>query len=159
MRFREQDQATCRFDLEMMRICLKLAAQAGSQGEVPVGALVVHEGRILAEGHNLCEQLHDPTAHAERLVLTAAGQARRSWRLDGCTLYSTLEPCVMCAGAILQSRIDRLVYGADDSKAGACRSLYRVTDDPRMNHQVSVTSGLMRELCAETLANFFRVRR
>ena len=159
MNVREQGEATRRFDLEMMRVCLKLAGQAGSRGEVPVGALVVHEGQILAEGHNLSEQLHDPTAHAERIVLTAAGQAQRSWRLDGCTLYSTLEPCMMCAGAIVQSRVARLVYGASDPKAGACRSLYRLADDPRMNHQVSIESGVLQELCAEILTSFFQVRR
>ncbi len=159
MSFREQGEAARRFDLEMMRICLELARRAASAGEVPVGALVVHEGRVLAEGHNLRERLRDPTAHAERLVLSAAGQARSSWRLDGCTLYSTLEPCVMCAGAVVQSRVERLVYGAPDPKAGACRSLYRLTEDPRMNHQVRVTSGVLREPCAEILADFFRARR
>lgn len=146
-------------DLAMMAICLDLARQGAALGEVPVGALVVGNGKILAQSHNLVEHLTDATAHAERLVLTAAGKARDGWRLDGCTLYSTLEPCMMCAGAIVLSRIDRIVYGASDAKAGACQSLYRLTNDYRLNHQVRVTSGVLWEPSALILKRFFQQRR
>lgn len=146
-------------DSAMMSICLNLARQAAIVGEVPVGALIACDGEILAEGHNLCIARHDPTAHAERLVLTAAGSIRQNWRLEGCTLYTTLEPCPMCAGAIVLSRLDRLVYSASDPKAGACRSLYRITQDPRLNHQVQVSSGLFAAVSAEVLSSFFRKRR
>lgn len=151
-----EDHAT---DLRMMRRALDLAAEAASLGEVPVGAVVASGARIIAEAYNLREALHDPTAHAERLALTRAGQALRSWRLDGCVLYVTLEPCPMCAGAINLSRIPRLVYGARDWKAGACRSLYRLVDDPRSNHRVSLTTGLLAEECGEILSRFFLDRR
>lgn len=144
------------FDLEMMGICLELARNAAIAGEVPVGALVARDGLVLARGSNRTVQDCDPTAHAERLALTAAGQARGSWRLDGCVLYVTLEPCVMCAGAIVLSRIDRLVYGTPDPKAGACRSLYRVTEDLRLNHRLRVTSGVLQGACSELLTRFFR---
>jgi tRNA(adenine34) deaminase len=122
-------------DVEMMRQALELARQAAAMGEVPVGALVVHQGRIVSRAYNLRETLQDPTAHAECLALTLAGRSLGRWRLDGCTIYVTLEPCPMCAGAIGLSRMDRLVYGAADPKAGACRSLYRLLDDPRLNHR------------------------
>jgi tRNA(adenine34) deaminase len=146
-------------DLEMMRRALDLAREAFEIGEVPVGALVVREGRILSKAYNLRETLQDPTAHAERLALSLAGRALGDWRLEGCTLYVTLEPCSMCAGAIGLSRIDRLVYGASDSKAGACRSLYRLADDPRLNHQVRLTAGVLAEECGLILTEFFRERR
>jgi len=159
MHGRHPDEASRQFDLAMMRICLDLASDAAAQGEIPVGALVIQAGAIIATGHNLTERLADPTAHAERLVLTEAGRVRRSWRLDGCTLYATLEPCPMCAGAIVQSRLDRLVYGANDPKAGACRSLYRLLDDPRLNHQVEWTAGVLEKPCADILTRFFQDRR
>ena len=155
----DRDESARRLDREMMLICLDLARQAAARGEVPVGALVARDGNIIARGHNLTESLHDPTAHAERLVLAEAGFALSSWRLEGCTLYSTLEPCPMCAGAITLARIDRLVYGAADRKAGACRSLYRLTQDPRLNHQVEVTAGLLPGPCSEILSQFFLARR
>ena len=148
-----------RLDLKMMEVCLGLAEFAAQLGEIPVGAVVVSAGKIVAEGHNLCEQTCDPTAHAERLVITAAAQAHRSWRLDGCTLYSTLEPCVMCAGAIVQGRIARLVYGASDLKAGACRSLARLVDDPRLNHRAEVTAGVLADPCRRVLSQFFAEQR
>jgi tRNA(adenine34) deaminase len=150
------DDAT---DVLMMRRALALAAEARSLGEVPVGAVVSSSGRIVAEAHNLRETLNDPTAHAERLALTRAGQVLRSWRLDGCVLYVTLEPCPMCAGAISLSRISRLVYGAPDWKAGACRSLYRLVDDPRSNHRATLTTGLLAEECGDILSQFFLNRR
>ena len=123
------------------------------------GAVVVRSGRIVSQAFNLRETLHDPTAHAERLALTLAGSALGTWRLDGCTLYVTLEPCPMCAGAIVQSRIDRVVYGASDPKAGACDSLYRLVSDPRFNHRAAVTAGFLKDECSEILTRFFQERR
>ena len=147
------------FDRRMMEHALGLARQAAAMGEVPVGALIVREGRIVSQAFNLRETLHDPTAHAERLALALAGRALRSWRLEGCTIYVTLEPCAMCAGAIVQSRVQRLVYGAVDRKAGACRSLYRLADDLRMNHRVELASGILADECGEILSLFFHDRR
>jgi tRNA(adenine34) deaminase len=146
-------------DLEMMRRAIELAREAMTLGEVPVGAVVARRGRLIAGAFNLRETLEDPTAHAERLALTLAGRAIGSWRLDECTLYVTLEPCPMCAGAIVQARLGRLVYGADDPKAGACRSLYRIADDPRLNHRTSVEPGLLKEECGAILSEFFRGKR
>ena len=128
-------------------------------GEVPVGAVVVRAGRILAQSFNLRETLHDPTAHAERLALTWAGRALASWRLDGCVLYVTLEPCAMCAGAIVHSRIARLVYGATDPKAGACESLFQLVSDTRLNHRVPITAGVLAGECGDVLKEFFQERR
>jgi tRNA(adenine34) deaminase len=146
-------------DRAMMARALELAAEARNLGEVPVGALVVRSGRIIAQAYNLRETLHDPTAHAERLALTWAGRALDSWRLDGCVLYVTLEPCVMCAGAIVLSRVARLVYGATDPKAGACESLYRLASDPRLNHRPEITAGVLAAECGEILTEFFQERR
>lgn len=146
-------------DVEMMRRALILAREAYQIGEIPVGAVVAREGQIVSQAYNLRETLHDPTAHAERLALTLAGRALGQWRLEGCTLYVTLEPCPMCAGAISLSRIKRLVYGASDAKTGACRSLYRLIDDPRLNHRIEQSSGVLAEECGEILAEFFRDRR
>jgi tRNA(adenine34) deaminase len=128
-------------------------------GEVPVGAVVVRAGRILAQSFNLRETLQDPTAHAERLALTWAGRAVGSWRLEGCVLYVTLEPCAMCAGAIIHSRIARLVYGATDPKAGACESLFRLVSDTRLNHRVPITAGVLARECGDVLKEFFQERR
>jgi tRNA(adenine34) deaminase len=128
-------------------------------GEVPVGAVVVRAGRILAQSFNLRETLHDPTAHAERLALTWAGRSLGSWRLDGCVLYVTLEPCAMCAGAIVHSRIARLVYGATDPKAGACESLFQLVSDTRLNHRVPITAGVLAGECGDVLKEFFHERR
>jgi len=146
-------------DVEAMQAALAMARAALAMGEVPVGAVVFHQGRLIAQAFNLRETLHDPTAHAERLALTLAGRALGTWRLENCTLYVTLEPCPMCAGAILLSRIDRVVYGALDPKAGACRSLYRLLDDPRLNHRPEVTGGVLAEECAQLLTEFFRDHR
>jgi tRNA(adenine34) deaminase len=146
-------------DAQFMRLALQLARQAAAMGEVPVGAVVVSAGQILGQAHNLRETLHDPTAHAERLALTLAGQTLGSWRLEGCTLYVTLEPCSMCAGAIVQSRIARLVYGAADPKTGSCRSLYRLADDPRFPHRAKIVAGLLADECGALLSEFFQARR
>src|SRR3954451_15496309 len=126
-------------DARMMRLALALAGEALALGEVPVGSVVAFQGRIIAQAFNLRETLNDPTAHAERLALTLAGRLLGSWRLDDCVLYATLEPCPMCAGAIVQSRLGRLIYGADDPKAGACRSLYRLGGGPRTKHSADPT--------------------
>ena len=142
-----------------MRKALSLAREAFQCGEVPVGAVVVREGRIVSQAYNLKASLNDPTAHAERIALTLAGHALRSWRLEGCTLYVTLEPCVMCAGAIVQSRVQRVVYGAKDTKAGGCESLYKIVSDPRLNHRAVVTSGVLEVECGEVLSQFFWQRR
>lgn len=156
------EKATARddeFDRRMMERALGLARQAAELGEIPIGAVVVRDGEILAEAHNLRETTGDPTAHAERLALSAAGQALGDWRLGGCWLYATLEPCAMCAGAIVLSRVSRLIYGAADPKAGACRSLYRLVEDRRMNHRATVTTGVLESECGEILRLFFHNRR
>ena len=142
-----------------MARALELAREARNMGEVPVGAVVVRAGRILAQSFNLRETLQDPTAHAERLALTWAGRAIGSWRLEGCVLYVTLEPCAMCAGAIIHSRIARLVYGATDPKAGACESLFRLVSDSRLNHRVPITAGVLARECGDVLKEFFQDRR
>ncbi len=146
-------------DLDFMQRALELAREASRLGEVPVGAVVVSDGAILAQAFNLRETLHDPTAHAECLALTLAGRTLRTWNLSGCSLYVTLEPCPMCAGAIVLSRIKRLVYGAADRKMGACRSLYRLADDPRLNHRTEVVSGVLEAGCREMMQEFFQARR
>jgi len=127
--------------------------------EVPVGAVVVHEGKVVAAAYNGREQLRDPTAHAEMLAITQAAAALNSWRLAGCTLYVTLEPCPMCAGAILQARVDTVVFGAEDPKAGAVSSLFRLLDDPRLNHHTQVIKGVMAEPCGQILTDFFAAKR
>jgi len=143
-----------------MRRALQEAEAAADENEVPVGAVIVHgERHVIAADHNRREQLRDPTAHAEMLAITQAAEALGSWRLDDCTLYVTLEPCPMCAGAILQARIPRVVYGADDSKAGAVQSLFRLLNDVRLNHQCSVVSGILAESCGDLLKRFFQRQR
>lgn len=146
-------------DTELMALAIEEAKMALGHGDVPVGAVVVRDGRILASRHNEREQTGDPTAHAEVLALRDAAAALGSWRLDGCTLVVTLEPCVMCGGALLNSRIDRLVYGAADMEAGSCLSLYNVGDDPRLNHRFDVEPGVEAEACATLLTDFFADRR
>ena len=148
-----------------MRLALREAERALEAGEVPVGAVVVHQdsahgaGRVIGSAHNQREQLRDPTAHAEMIAITQAAEALGSWRLTGCTLYVTLEPCPMCAGAIVLARLPRLVYGAHDAKAGAVASLYRLVDDPRLNHRAEVTGGVLAERCGEILTRFFQAKR
>ena len=142
-----------------MRAALVEAGATAETGDVPVGAVVAFDGRIIGRGCNQKEQLNDPTAHAEMLAITAASAARGDWRLTGCTLYVTLEPCVMCAGAMVLARIDRLVFGAEDPKTGACGSLYSLVDDPRANHQVAVTRGVLEDECSRLLRDFFAGQR
>ncbi len=142
-----------------MRRALDEARAAFEEGEVPVGAVVVHEDRIIASAHNQRETLNDPTAHAEMIAITQAAQTLGSWRLLDCTLYVTLEPCPMCAGAIVQARIPTVVYGASDPKAGACHTLYQITEDPRLNHRAVVLGGVLREECRNILREFFAQQR
>ncbi len=140
-------------------MALREAAAAASQGEVPVGAVVVRDGRVIGRAHNMRETLRDPTAHAEMIALTQAAEAIEAWRLDGAVVYVTLEPCCMCAGALVLARVSRLLYGAADPKAGACGTLYNIVCDPRLNHCVEVTAGVMAEESRELLQQFFRQRR
>ena len=142
-----------------MREALVQARAAQAHGDVPVGAVVVRDGQVIAAAHNERELTGDPTAHAEVLALRAAAAVVGSWRLDGCTLYVTLEPCAMCAGAIVNARVPRLVFGASDPKAGAVRSLYEVADDPRLNHRAEVVGGVLADEASALLKAFFAARR
>lgn len=142
-----------------MRRALVLAECGRAAGEVPVGAIVVLDGVIIGEGFNQPIGSHDPTAHAEIVALRAAARALGNYRLTGATLYATIEPCAMCCGAALHARIARLVYGADDAKAGAVRSVHRLLDDTRLNHQVEVTAGVRAPECGARLSEFFRAKR
>jgi tRNA(adenine34) deaminase len=146
-------------DFRFMRAALGEARRAGDAGDVPVGAVIVHDGRIIGRGHNQRELLQDPTAHAEMIAITAAAAALGSWRLIDCTLYVTLEPCTMCAGALVQARLPKLIYGAVDPKAGACGSVYRLVDDGLTNHTVAVISGLLADDSRELLQEFFQEQR
>ncbi len=146
-------------DDEMMGLALAEARAALQHGDVPVGAVVIREGEVLASRHNERELSGDPTAHAEVLALRDAATAVGSWRLDDCTLVVTLEPCLMCGGAAVNARLGRLVYGAPDLKAGACLSLYNVCDDPRLNHRVELTPRVRAEECGQLLEEFFALRR
>jgi tRNA(adenine34) deaminase len=146
-------------DERFMQAALAEAQAAESEGEVPVGAVVVLEGRIIGRGHNRVEAAQDPTAHAEIIAIGAAAQTLNTWRLDGATLYVTLEPCHMCAGAIVLARIARLVYGARDPKAGACGSLAMVPQDLRLNHRAEVVPGVLAEDASLLLEQFFRAKR
>lgn len=146
-------------DLDFMGHALKLARQAAELGEVPVGALVVHQGKIIAEAYNLRETEAMATRHAELIAIEIACRQLSRWRLTGCTLYVTLEPCTMCAGAVINSRIDRVVYGAKDPKGGAVDSLYTILSDPRLNHRPLVQAEVMATECGALLSDFFRLRR
>jgi tRNA(adenine34) deaminase len=142
-----------------MSLALEESCRAMENGEVPVGALVVHNGEIIARSHNLREGLQDPVAHAEMLVLREAARRLGRWRLTGATLYVTLEPCAMCAGALMLARIDRLVYGCEDPKAGACGSVFEIVREPRLNHRIEVVRGVLQEECQSVLKKFFANRR
>ena len=156
----EPAPATAR-DLEMMRRALQLADEAAAMGEVPVGAVVYRTatGEVLATGHNRREADRDPAAHAEHLAMREAARVLGDWRLEGCSLVVTLEPCPMCAGLIVNARPDRVVYGAADPKAGAVRSLFRLADDPRLNHRAEVVPGVLADECAAKLRAFFKAVR
>jgi tRNA(adenine34) deaminase len=142
-----------------MRLALKAAREAGDHGDVPVGAVALRAGRVLAAAGNARERLRDPTAHAELLVLRAASATLGSWRLDDVTIVATLEPCAMCAGALVSARVERLVLGAMDPKSGAVGSRYNLLADPRLNHEVVVTTGVLAQECASVLSAFFAERR
>jgi len=148
------------FHLEHMAMALEEAGAALAEDEVPVGAVIVSFTRgVVGRAHNQREQLVDPTAHAEMIAITQAAQAVGSWRLDGCALFVTLEPCPMCAGAIVQARLPMVVYGCTDPKAGACNTLYRITSDPRLNHRSQVIGGVLADRCAAVLSDFFAAKR
>ena len=147
------------FDEQMMRLAIAEAYASQAAGEVPVGAVAVYNGGIIGSGQNRVLRDSDPTAHAEIVALRQAGLSLSNYRLTGCTLYVTLEPCAMCAGAILHARIARLVYAADDPKAGACGSVLSVMNHPQLNHKVEVVPGLLADECGPMLSNFFLTRR
>jgi tRNA(adenine34) deaminase len=153
------DTVQAELDIAFMKLALDKAAQAALRGEVPIGAVLVKNATVLAADYNRREQLGDATAHAEILVIREGGRLLGGWRLPGTTLYVTLEPCPMCAGAMVQARVDRLVYGAADPKGGAAGTLYNITDDERLNHRLSITGGVLEEECAVLLQDFFRARR
>lgn len=142
-----------------MRLAFREAEAALEEEEVPVGALIVYQGAVIARAHNQREQLRDPTAHAEMLAITQAAAFLESWRLEDCLLYVTLEPCPMCAGAIVQARIPMVIYGATDPKAGACHSLFNLLNDPRLNHRSQVIGGVLAPECGGILSAFFAQQR
>lgn len=146
-------------DQQYLRAAITAAKIAEENGDVPIGAVIVYQNRIIARAYNQREQLADPTAHAEIIALTQAAAALQNWHLNGCTMYVTLEPCPMCAGALVLARMDRLVYGCDDPKTGACKSLYNIVTDGRLNHRLEVTSGVLQEQCRQQLQEFFARRR
>jgi tRNA(adenine34) deaminase len=148
------------FHLLHMEMALEEAELAYAADEVPIGAVVVHPGEgVIARAHNQRERLADPTAHAEMIAITQAARALGSWRLEGCALYVTLEPCPMCAGAAVLARLPLVFYGCPDPKAGACHSLYQITGDPRLNHRCGVLGGVLEDRCAGILRRFFLERR
>lgn len=146
-------------DKEYMQAALAEAYKAGAAGEIPIGAVIVHEGEIIAAAHNEREMLHDATAHAEITAIRAACKKLQRWRLSGCSLYVTVEPCPMCSGAIVNSRIDRVVYGCPDIKAGGAESIFNILTNNSLNHCAEVISGVCEEECAMVMKNFFRRRR
>ncbi len=142
-----------------MQAAIDQAYIALENDDVPVGAVIVCENKIIAKGYNQRQQLNDPTAHAEIIALTAAAEHIGHWRLLNCTIYVTLEPCPMCAGALVLARIDRLVFGCDDPKTGACGSLYNIVQDNRLNHRLEITKGVLADDCSKMLQDFFSVKR
>ena len=142
-----------------MKIALKEAEKAFDEGEVPVGAIVVRSNHIIGKGHNQVEQLKDATAHAEMIAITAAANFLRDWRLEDCNLYVTKEPCAMCAGAIINSRIKTLIFGCYDEDSGCCGSLYQICHDPRLPHRTAVKGGILEDDCLSLLVSFFKSKR
>jgi tRNA(adenine34) deaminase len=147
------------FNENYMAEAIKEALKAAEKDEVPVGCVIVHENKIIGRGHNRNISLRDPTAHAEILAITAASEHLGSWRLPGCTVYSSIEPCIMCAGAMILARVDRLVFGASDPKFGACGSLYMIPQDSRLNHRITVSGGVLKDQSAGIMQEFFRKKR
>jgi tRNA(adenine34) deaminase len=154
-----RDKDSSLTDHKFMELAVEEALQASREGEVPVGAVLVSDGGVVARDHNRCISSNDPTAHAEILVLRAGASRIGNYRLNGCELYVTIEPCLMCAGAIVHSRISRLIFGARDEKGGAVESLYHILEDARLNHRVEVTEGVLAERCQEIMQAFFSARR
>ena len=146
-------------DKHFMQLAIEQAQIAEENGDVPIGAVIVYKNQIIGKAYNQREQLKDPTAHAEIIALTQAASFMENWHLNGCTMYVTLEPCPMCAGALVLSRMDRLCYGCSDPKSGACGSLYNIVQDQRLNHRVEVTGGVMEKQCRQQLQKFFAKRR
>jgi len=146
-------------DQQFMKAAIEQAKIAEENGDVPIGAVVVYKNQIIAKAYNQRQQLNDPTAHAEIIALTQAAAFVQNWRLNGCAMYVTLEPCPMCAGALVLARLDRLVYGCDDPKSGACGSIYNIVADERLNHRLQVTAGVLAEDCGAQLQSFFQKRR
>jgi tRNA(adenine34) deaminase len=146
-------------DERFMTQALMESRRAFQDNEVPVGCVIVHEGMIIGRGYNRTEGLQDPTAHAEMLAITSAAEHLRSWRLSGCTAYCTLEPCAMCAGALTLARIDRLVFGAKDPKFGACGTIFNIVEEPRLNHRITLVTGVLESECAAMMQDFFRGKR
>ncbi len=146
-------------DGRFMRLALEEAADAVPGGDVPVGCVIVHEGRVIARAHNMREARQDPTAHAEILALKDAAAALGRWHLDGATVYCTVEPCCLCAGALVNARVARLVYGVADAKSGACGSVFDVPREPRLNHRLAVTGGMLADEALALLQRFFAPRR
>jgi tRNA(adenine34) deaminase len=148
-----------KYDEKYMQIAIEQAEIARANGDVPIGAVIVYQNQIIGKAYNQREQLKDPTAHAEIIALTQAAAFLETWRLNDCTIYVTLEPCPMCAGALVLARMKRLVYGCDDPKTGAVKSLYNIVQDQRLNHRLEVTSGVLTDESSELLQEFFRKRR
>ena len=146
-------------DYDFMKIALEEAEYGYRRGEVPVGAVLVREGIVLTRAHNSPIALNDPSAHAEMLVLRQAGEKLGNYRLAGTELYVTIEPCIMCAGAIIHARVERVIFGARDPKCGAVVSLYNILDDKRLNHRVKITEGILKEECGEIISRFFKEKR
>jgi len=146
-------------DQQFMKAAIEQAKIAEENGDVPIGAVIVYKNQIIAKAYNQRQQLNDPTAHAEIIALTQAAAFVQNWRLNGCAMYVTLEPCPMCAGALVLARLDRLVYGCDDPKSGACGSIYNIVADERLNHRLQVTAGVLAEDCGAQLQSFFQKRR
>lgn len=153
------DASQVEIDEAFMAAALRDATIAESHGEVPVGAVVVHEGIIIGRGYNQNKTLHDPTAHAEMIAITAGCEKLKLRYLEGATLYVTIEPCAMCAGAIVLARLARLVYGAADPKTGACGSVFNIVEDPRLNHRVEIVRGVREMECADLISSFFQLIR
>ena len=142
-----------------MKLAFREGEKAFEQNEVPIGAVVVRDGQIIGRGYNQCESLNDPTAHAEIIAITSASNYLQSWRLEKCIMYVTMEPCAMCAGAIINSRIERVYFGVYDEGSGCCGSLYQICQDPRMNHQTSVRGGILEKNSKTLLKDFFKIKR
>lgn len=155
----EQDEAKTNFlafDADFMQIAISEAKIALNKAEVPIGAVIVKDGQVISQAHNQREQQQNPIAHAEIIAIEAAAQKLKNWRLSGCTIYVTLEPCPMCAGAIQQARISRLVYGTPDPKAGAAGSVFNIVNEPKLAHRLQITSGVEQEKCRQLLHLFFK---